>query len=53
MRKRASKRRWKRRCQIGRAIPKIAIVEHRLGRWFLFVPEKSNRDVFYVEGTEP
>lgn len=35
--KRTSKRRWKARCRSGQRIPKTAIVEHRLDRWFTFI----------------
>ncbi len=36
MKKRDSKRRWKARCLIGRAIPRTAIDEHGLSKWFDF-----------------
>jgi hypothetical protein len=36
-RKRVSLRRWKARARLGRKIPAIAMVEHRLDRWFQFV----------------
>lgn len=49
MRKRDSKRRWKARCRIGRAIPGIVIVEHQLDRWFVFLLLNVNAD-FYVAG---
>jgi hypothetical protein len=46
MKKRASKRRWKARCAIGRDIPALAIINHRLGRWFDFVNLDPSRDVW-------
>jgi len=46
MRKRASKRRWKRRCAIGRLIPHMAIVEHRLALWFEFHLVSINADLY-------
>lgn len=36
MRKRTSLRRWKARCLLGRRIPREAIENHGLTRWFLF-----------------
>lgn len=46
-RKRTSKRRWKARCRIGQMIPKLAIVNHRLDRWFTFETTiYSNHDYF-------
>ena len=48
-RKQISLRRWKARCRAGRIIPALAIVEHRLGRWFVFVPCGLNADVYRVE----
>jgi hypothetical protein len=44
MKKRTSKRRWKARIRLGRAIPAFAMIEHELRRWFVMVPERSNRD---------
>jgi hypothetical protein len=44
--KRTSKRRWKARCRLGREIPRWAILEHRLDRWFLFLPIDANRDFY-------
>lgn len=37
MKKRISKRRWKARCKAGRIIPREAILDHCLDRWFVFV----------------
>ena len=45
--KRLSKRRWKARCVKGRIIPMMAIVEHRLDRWFEFNGLPWN-DYYYV-----
>jgi hypothetical protein len=36
MRKRTSLRRWKARCRCGRWIPKTAIIDYGLMRWFNF-----------------
>lgn len=33
---RESKRRWKARCRLGREIPRVAIVEYGLNKWFRF-----------------
>jgi hypothetical protein len=44
--KRASKRRWKARCRIGRMIPATAIMEHKLDRWFRFEPVNINADFY-------
>jgi hypothetical protein len=41
MRKRDSLRRWKKRCQLGRVIPRWAIEEYNLTRWFLFSRESD------------
>jgi len=49
VRKRTSLRRWKRRCAIGRMIPGIAIVEHRLDRWFAFKLMHVNADFYRAE----
>jgi len=46
MRTRTSKRRWKARCDLGRVIPAIAIVEHRLKRWFVFDCADALRDIY-------
>ena len=40
MRKRASKRRWIKRCKLGRLIPLTAIAEHRLDKRFDFEGEE-------------
>jgi len=45
-RKRTSLRRWKARCRIGRIIPAIAIVDHRLDRWFSFRHVGENVDAY-------
>jgi hypothetical protein len=50
IRKRTSKRRWKRRCAIGRIIPALAIVEHRLDRWFAFALLNVNADLWRAVG---
>ena len=42
--KRTSLRRWKARCRIGRLIPAIVIVQHRLDRWFVFERAAVNID---------
>ena len=47
-RKRTSKRRWKKRCAIGRLIPGIAILEHRLDKWFIFRGSSVNMDASYA-----
>jgi hypothetical protein len=45
--KRTSKRRWKKRAALRRPIPKWAIVEHNLERWYGFEPlDYSNADVY-------
>lgn len=50
MRNRVSKRRWKRRCERGDAIPLTAIMDHRLKRWFRFVQlGDPNRYFYYAE----
>ena len=50
MKKRMSKRRWKRRCERGGyAIPLTAIVEHRLDRWFRF-EGADNCEIYFVIG---
>ena len=36
MRKRTSLRRWKARCRAGRWIPKEAVIDYGLTRWFNF-----------------
>ncbi len=36
MRKKTSLRRWKARADLGKVIPREAIEEHDLSRWFLF-----------------
>jgi len=45
--KRPSKRRWKKRAALRRSIPKWAIVEHNLGRWYGFEPIDINAE-FYI-----
>jgi hypothetical protein len=43
-RKKISKRRWKARCRLGQPIPKEAVVEHRLDKWFDFTLRDMNSD---------
>lgn len=48
-RKRTSKRRWLRRCSLGRLIPALAIEEHQLRRRFVFAPARRvNQDVHHA-----
>jgi len=49
VRKRTSKRRWKRRCAIGRIIPYFAIADFMLDRWFAFRQIDINADVYEVD----
>jgi hypothetical protein len=53
MKKRTSKRRWKARCAAGRCIPALAIVEHRLARWFKFKFVSMNSDTWVAIKAEP
>jgi hypothetical protein len=50
MRKRDSLRRWKARCRLGRAVPRKAIVNHRLHLWFLFELRDVMTDYYYAKG---
>jgi len=47
MRKRDSLRRWKARCRLGRYIPKVAIYNFRLNKWFFFDPVNPHTE-FYI-----
>jgi hypothetical protein len=51
MRHRISRRQWKRRCERGDAIPLMAIVDHRLNRWFRFAHPNGGwmREFYYAE----
>ncbi len=44
-----SKRRWKARCRLHRKIPLEAIVDHRLDRWFKFVPVNDWSEFYVVD----
>ena len=48
MRKRDSLRRWKARCLLGRAVPKLSIVEHSLDRWFSFILRDFNTHYYFA-----
>ena len=52
--KRVSLRRWKARCRVGRVIPRLAIVEYGLDRWFDFRPSPNsyNMDVWVAKRRE-
>ena len=51
--KQVSKRRWKKRCAAGRLIPKLAIVQYRLDKWFVFIPANVNMDAYYAAPKTP
>jgi hypothetical protein len=46
MKKRISKRRWKARAAAGREITRLAIIEHDLTRWFVFVPASELNETY-------
>lgn len=47
-RKRTSKRRWKKRCQLGRLIPAFAILEYKLDETFVFQGGPVNMDAYHA-----
>ncbi len=49
MRKRTSLRRWKARCRVGRWIPKEAVIEYGLTRWFNFAHRDYNSEYYKAE----
>ncbi len=49
MRHQISRRQWKRRCARGVLIPMMAIVDHRLGRWFSFHSPCPASEFYYAE----
>lgn len=50
MRKRTSKRRWKARCHIGRAVPRMAIENYDLTRWFVFAAISLHSEMYKAVG---
>jgi hypothetical protein len=49
MRKRISLRRWKARCRAGRWIPKQAVIEYGLTRWFNFAHRDYASEYYKAE----
>ena len=48
MRKRDSLRRWKARCRIGKAVPRLAIVNYGLCQWFVFSMRDTVTEYYYA-----
>ena len=49
MRKRISKRRWKARCRMFSLIPREAIENHSLAKWFKFKIVSAHGEVYQIE----
>lgn len=49
MRKRTSKRRWKRRALLGMAVPRYVIVAHRLDRWRRWKACSDYAEVYQID----
>jgi hypothetical protein len=49
MKKRTSLRRWKARCRAGRWIPRVAILNYDLTRWFNFTHVNHAAEYYRAE----